>query len=454
MIYTCRFRLCDIVSIIIAILLLIACQKMDLAEMSSPDGESSDVSIHIRRSSFVAAERPIGIYAFAADGSLLANRVQESADATVNMLLPRGAMTHVAAVCAPEVSYSIEEPLTSSACVSISDPHLDAPISDFLRGLARGYVSTQPLCMACADVTPSTSSSALHLLVQPRMASFIFNVEGIPSCCKASYITLSALSQAITLEGNLTGSQKSIIPLTRLSDSDTWTSGIIYLFPSVGTHTNITMTYDDEYGEQFAQAAYPVSLRAGMSYTVNAVLSNSVLNLSDADIPATPGDDGVYEISSLLEPPFIWQGHVVVGVTESDTDLVSLLLVSLSDFSNVSSALHSAKSQMAADIADDYSEYDVVGWRIPSPDEARCLRDAYLSADSPFVSLLSEAGADPIVETDDKGKNVRYLCTDATQTYSFRSGSSYSSIKAAGASVSDYHLRLVTSVRVRVVENK
>ena len=69
--------------------------------MSSPDGESSDVSIHIRRSSFVDAECPIDIYAFAADGSLLANRVQASADATVNMFLPRGVTTHVAAVCAP-----------------------------------------------------------------------------------------------------------------------------------------------------------------------------------------------------------------------------------------------------------------------------------------------------------------------------------------------------------------
>lgn len=453
MIYEPRFRLRDIISIIIAVMSVISCQKVDFADVSSFDGEGSNVSVHIRMSSFDDIACPVSLYAFSADGSLLESRVQESADANFDMVLPRGTTTHVAALYAPDDSYTIENPLTSSACVAISNPHPDASIPTFIRQLLKGYVHTQPLCMACADVTPSTSSSALHLLVQPCMASLVFNVEGIPSRCEASYITISALSQAITLEGNLTGTQKSIIPLTRLSDSDTWTSGIIYLFPSAGNRVNITITYDDERGEQFAQTTYPMPLRAGKRYTVNSVLSNHILTVSDTDIPEIPDEDDVYEVSTLPEPPCIWQGHVVVRASRSDTNMATLDLVSLSDFAKVSSALHSTNSQMAGNIAEDYSEYGIANWHIPSPDEAKYLRDVYISADSPFASILSEAGADSIATTDDKGRNVRYLCDDAKQTYSFNSGSSYNSILAAGASVNDYHLRLVTSVRVRVVGN-
>ena len=77
------------------------------------------------------------------------------------------------------------------------------------------------------------------------------------------------------------------------------------------------------------------------------------------------------------------------------------------------------------------------------------MREEYLTSPEEWNKQLQSAGGDTITLVNEKGSNVRYLCQDAQRTYSFKPGASYNAIKDAGASVRDYHLRLVTSVRVR-----
>ena len=99
----------------------------------------------------------------------------------------------------------------------------------------------------------------------------------------------------------------------------------------------------------------------------------------------------------------------------------------------------------ASALASSYTEYDLIGWRIPTEAEARTLSSLYREHTDLFDSLLLEAQASPVVLTDDKGNNLRYLCEDATKTYSFKN----STITNAGATVKNYHLRLVRIVRVQ-----
>lgn len=103
---------------------------------------------------------------------------------------------------------------------------------------------------------------------------------------------------------------------------------------------------------------------------------------------------------------------------------------------------------MASELAQTYSEHDLAKWRIPTDEEARQLREAYISATGDFDSCLQQAQGAAIVLTDDKGNNIRYLCADAQHTYSFKVGTSYNAIKNAGASIKNYHLRLVKTIKV------
>lgn len=63
---------------------------------------------------------------------------------------------------------------------------------------------------------------------------------------------------------------------------------------------------------------------------------------------------------------------------------------------------------------------------------------------------MVSVGGSPLMTVDEKGNNVRYLCSDATETYSLKSGASYNGIKEAGASVTNYHLRLVSEVVMKL----
>lgn len=121
----------------------------------------------------------------------------------------------------------------------------------------------------------------------------------------------------------------------------------------------------------------------------------------------------------------------------------------MEDYSNVTSAYNLETPTQATGLAAEYTEYDLGSWSIPTEEEARCLRNAYLNDTAFFANLLSQANASPIFITDNKGNNIRYLCNEAQKTYSFKYGSSYNSIKEAGAKVDSYHLRLIKTIRVK-----
>lgn len=196
---------------------------------------------------------------------------------------------------------------------------------------------------------------------------------------------------------------------------------------------------------------------------------------------ATVPDDlssAPYPVTTIPQPFTLWNGHIVIatvpetapvpgssasGSSASVPDASSsgqtapvpdgspsgptatLTLLSLSDWSDLTSALHADTPTTATDLAQSYTEYDLTGWRIPTEAEARQLSQLYRDDPDTFDSLLLEAQASPIVLTDDKGNNLRYLCEYALKTYSFKNNT----VTNAGATVRTYHLRLVRTLRVQ-----
>lgn len=209
----------------------------------------------------------------------------------------------------------------------------------------------------------------------------------------------------------------------------------------------------------------------------------------------TPDDSSdPYPVTTIPDPLSLWNGHIVIASTAPDAyaprvatvseasasdsssaasgsssaasgssapasgsssaasgssspasgSTATLTLLSLNDWDALTSVFNANTPDVASTIASDYTEYDLSNWRIPTEDEGRLLSQLYRDQSEIFDALLEKAKASPVVLTDGKGNNIRYLCEDATKTYSFKT----STITNAGATVKTYHLRLVRTVNV------
>lgn len=155
-------------------------------------------------------------------------------------------------------------------------------------------------------------------------------------------------------------------------------------------------------------------------------------------------DDG-----TLLFPS---DSHVVALESSVDGGGRRVVYISLYEWSNVHSLLSAAFPNMANDKAAKYKEGSVTGWRIPTKEEAKALRDRYNRSDDmesevydDDLQMLNDeilkAGGKKLRVTEKKdGKTAyRYLCDDAQYTFSLKTSSKTS--KAGKTTL--YHLRLV-----------
>lgn len=382
-------------------LTLASCEKVEVVDEAPADGETTTVRILARAATPSDDLYPLRLYAFTNDGTLCSSQTVSAADEKISLSIPQGVETRVVAVSADEATYTIPASPTIDGVITPNAPQLPADAPDFARTMARGYVTSHPLQAALADLSPSSP----------------------------------------------------------------------FLFPTTGAQTVFTIAYEDDSEEQYAQVTYQAPLRAGVPYELNGSLSGGTLEVTGSVTPAqwgtpeslsftfspdvptviggtTPGDTP-YEVETLPAPLSLWDGHVVVDTTLCGDDSSTLLLLSVADYDGLTSALNAETPDMASGLATNYQEGALASWRIPTEDEARQLRAAYLAHPDSFEDLLAQSGGDPVAITDGKGNNIRYLCAEARHTYSFKPGSAYNAIKEAGASVRDYHLRLVTTVRVK-----
>ena len=451
-------------------LTLASCEKVEVVDEAPADGETTTVRILARTATPSDDLYPLRLYAFTNDGTLCSSQTVSAADEKISLSIPQGVETRVVAVTADETTYTIPASPSIDGVITPNAPQLPSDAPDFARTMARGYVTSHPLQAALADLSPSSPTAALSMQLHYQMASVRFTLSGLPASCGKAYVRVASPYEALALSGELTGSQKSVVPLTRSAEGR-WVSNEAFLFPTTGTQTNFTIAYEDDAEEQYAQVTYQAPLRAGVPYELNGTLSGGTLEVTGSVTPAqwgtpeslsftfspdvptviggtSPGDTP-YEVETLPAPLSLWDGHVVVDTTLCGDDSSALLLLSVADYDGLTSALNAETPGMASGLATNYQEGPLASWRIPTDDEARQLRAAYLAHPDSFEDLLAQSGGDPVAITDGKGNNIRYLCAEARHTYSFKPGSAYNAIKEAGASVRDYHLRLVTTVRVK-----
>ena len=162
------------------------------------------------------------------------------------------------------------------------------------------------------------------------------------------------------------------------------------------------------------------------SDTILLVTDTVLLGPDDSVDP--PSTDTTISVTSCS----IWQGHVVAFVDTLAGGTIQLTLVSLVDYDKIYSA--SSTSANFDTLVRNYQEYDLSGWRIPTEAEARRLKAAYNDSDSSLSrinALFRSQDADTIASV--KGSQaVRYLCQDATKTYSHHMGTN---VTNAGSSI-------------------
>ena len=451
--------------------LCMSCESYDFSEEA--EGEKrpmTTVRILTRAATSENDIYPLDIFAFAPDGSLRTSQRVESASGKVSLQLPQGEASRVVAVTADGETYSFPSSPSLTDQIELKVPQVPSDFTSSTICIAKDYAASHPLQMAQADLTPTSASATLNLQMHYQMASLQFTLSGLPSTCSSVYVSVGSTYESVSFGGDFSGQQNSIIPLVREAGGSRWTSGTVYVYPSSGSQTSFTINYDQNGEDMYAQVTYQKPLLAGTPYVLEGTLQEEQFLVTGDVTPAQWGtpeslsftfspdvvtliggnsDTPEQSVGDIPAAHTLWEGHFVAAVTPLDETTADLLLLSVADFGGMTSALHATTPYMASEAAQNYREAALASWRIPTEDEARLLREQYLLAPAHWNDVLASAEGDTIVLTDEKGGNVRYLCQDGQRTYSYKPGSSYNAVKDAGASVKDYHLRLVTTVRVR-----
>lgn len=139
--------------------------------------------------------------------------------------------------------------------------------------------------------------------------------------------------------------------------------------------------------------------------------------------------------------------HVIIIEKEH-----SVVYISLKEWHDIPSANSPENGTTAHNIEKSYREGDITGWHIPTREEAKMLKSIYScnASDAAYPSSLnaineqlSSLGGDEIHAWEAKSNFPahRYLCEDATFSFSIKAGSNIT----AGATTlnTKYHLRLL-----------
>ena len=417
-------------------IMVTSCEKVNLNDDNdTPEeketqktGKTYKVNIMARSTSATAITYPINIYATDSDGDIVAQQTITSSADDISLQLTSG-------------SYTI---------TAISGS------TDFTKG----YI-TEPLQIGHSDIDVETTSTSVNIIMSYAVTSLNVSMSDIPANVTDVSLSVSDQYLSISNTGTYSGSGKCSIPCTKQNDG-TWTTGKVYLLPGCGTATVLTLSIKSASGTESYGITYASPLKAAVPYSFTGTYSgtgsagikvtgtlsygeweNEVLGTFSFGPTGSNSFNGTttvetYNVSALPKQGSVWNGHVVAYIDGCDALLISLL-----EWKDLTSALYEADPDVPVNIATSYTEGDITEWAIPTSDQARLLRTCWKGSSlATLNTAMTDAGGTALSLTDD-GKNVRYLCQDATYTYSFAESSS---ITAAGKTVKTYRLRLVKPV--------
>lgn len=430
------------------VLLLVSCEKIDLSEGSGEDNGSHNVStsksykvsVMTRAATAVSDVRyPITVKAIDGQGNVVAQQQVTGADTPISLSLHEG--DYVISAVSGDMSFS-------------------------------GGYSKEPLLMGRGNVSVSNGSTSVNIVMAYAVASVDFSISDIPSDVSSVSIALSPLYTSVTELGAYGGGNGTVtIPLQRGADGK-WASGTLYVLPGSGDNTSMSISMTSPKGTEVYAITYASQLKAASPYHFNGAFVPAAS--SEPDTPSsfevsgtlsyagwadavsdtfsfgpavtdgfnTDTDGGnatTCHVSQIPAQGSVWNGHIVAYVEGNDA-----ILLSLEDWGQMTSALYEQDPMVANNIAKSYAEGDMAAWAIPTTDEARLLKSVWNTSTIATLNAVVASAGGKNIELYESTGNARYLCEDATHTFSFVTSSS---ITAAGKTVKTYRLRLVKRVK-------
>lgn len=435
-----------------AAILITSCEKSEFNQLQYGNAKTSQVAILTRGAVSAPLSYPVSVYAFHSNGTLGTSQTISSPEEQISLSLYSGQDYRIVAVAAPTSDYSIAD---------VSD------LSSELSVTSSEGIAENPMQWGSAEIVPSAEKSTVAIQMGQKMASMEISLSDLPTGCTEVSVSVQSVSKSMTLNGECKGSQTAHIKCVR--EGEVWKSPTRYILPSTAEQTVFTIAYKNDETEHFCSVTYLGQLLAGTPYNISGKFTDGTMEVTgeisasgwaDAvnlnfqfgpDISPTinsesgEGGQDTYTVSQMPGSGSLWEGHVVAICDTTSATTATLTLLSLSDWGSMTSSTNTSTPNMAASTAAGYQEFGLGSWRIPSEDEGRALFSAYNNY--PLAQVMSDAGGDEIVLTE-KSENVRYLCQDASRTYSFK----VNTIINAGGTAKNYHLRLVRKVDVRIAQ--
>lgn len=427
--------------------LLVACAPVLLDE-DTTGSTTSSMRVHTR--SEVDIDYPLTLYAFDSEsGELATSATQNSAEeSAVTLDLPKG-------------QYLVVAITGTDGCNIPETPS----VTDIIR-LPESKVLSTPLQMGSAAVYV-TGNTTVNITLYNQVAAIELVLSDIPAEATSVNTSFSLLYDGLSFGGAYSGNATATVPLVK--EGDTWRAPLFYTLPGSGSKLTLSITTTTPSGTQTygythnetLEANTPYSLVGSYSkgFSVNGSITLAgwnepkVINFRFGDetpIPDSPGVNDSYDftLSEIPEAGTLWNGHIIAAVPEITDEDVELLLLSTTEWAEVTSAFHGETSDMAANIVDTYVEGNINGWKIPTRDEAKLMRNVIggsnLEATNDMFTIHGIATLST-GEDVESGNKVRYLCDDANYSFIWDD----TSVSKCG-SKRTYHLRAVKRIRVKL----
>ena len=427
--------------------LLASCAPI-LLEENTTDNATCPMRIYTR--SEIDINYPLTLYAFNSETEeLAASATQYSADESmVTLNLPKGryfvvALTGIEGCDVPEMP---------SMTDVISLPSTNVLSSPLQMGSAAVYV---------------TENTTVNITLYNQVAAIELTLSEIPAEATSVCTSFSLLRDGLSFGGAYSGNVTATVPLTK--EGDSWKAPLFYTLPGSGSKLTLSITTTTSSGTQTygychnetLEANTPYSLVGSYSegFSVNGSITLAgwnepkVINFHFGEgtpVPDSPSTNDSYDftLSEIPEAGTIWNGHIIASVPEITDNDVELLLLSTTEWAGVTSAFHGETADMAANIVETYVEGDINGWKIPTRDEAKLMRNILGESNLQATNdIFTTHGIATLSTGEDveSGNKVRYLCDDANYSFIWDD----TSVSKCG-SKRTYHLRAVKRFRVKL----
>lgn len=433
-------------------LLCCACEKISVDDL---DGVAPTCKVKVDTRTIVELQYPVMLYAFdIATGELASTSVISDADNVSPLNLAAGSYQIVAAAgCA---DCDVQTTSLSGGITMPESGRLDVPLQ-----------------MGSVFFTVEEDTH-VNIEIGNKVAAVDLALADIPEETTAVNVSLSVLHSTLSFNGTLGGTTKTTLALTK--EGDVWKAPRCYVLPTNGDCLTLSIELVSPSGTAVYGYTCPTPLLANTPYalngsfqsgfevngvvtvagwnepqTINFEFGNDVVddnNNTDETTDPSENTADVYTVTSIPEGCSFWNNHFVVTVFNDDGSSADLLLMSKEEWTDVTSASHETTPEMAQQLVEEYVEDGIDGWTIPTKDHVPVLVEMLGGYELDGINaLLTENGLTTLSTGMVQGVTVRYLCEDATYSYTWDGGS----VSPAGAKRT-YHLRAVKLVHVEVAQ--